>query len=599
VFITKSALKETDFYFDTIEINPFIHSASIIIIKACLKVIPFYCLQIAKLKTKVNKITSNRKRRISMKTRKALLYIIGMVLTIWLLAGCRNKPAVPDTVNFTGHWEDVSSNFSLDLIQTGGQLQGSHVVVAQQGNKIDSLDKSIEGNINDHVATIKFQSSFATNKGTAQISFIDQNTIFWKVTTAPDGENYLPTQATLVKKDAASKPTPAKPTASGTITGRVHLVAPPTPKMVVYAVDQATGAWAFTETEATNGEAPFSITVPPGTYQVFAAVASDSSIGVGYTKDYSTLVSITVAENQTVSGIEVGPPSQFECGATMGYPASPDGRFTGRPGPSADCLASLTPAANTSKPANATRIQFQPNAVMWQTPGDLMPGASIRFVLNAQKGQIFTVELTVPDSGAGPSATIKVWGADGNVLTPDLPSTKWKGTLLVSQDYYIEVRSLSQQNINYSLLVAIPAIGSTPYVAVTPDICQTLQRMANEALGVPFTMVPNAPFTDPITGETGQSCNLTATGTGANFPDPTQVTTTLANRFGFTEQPAYQANGPTGAAIGATRDSALALISAKWSPAPEAKCPSDQPISACNLTPEQKLYTIQIQAAMK
>jgi hypothetical protein len=44
---------------------------------------------------------------------------------------------------------------------------------------------------------------------------------------------------------------------------------------------------------------------------------------------------------------------------------------------------------------------------------------------------------------------------------------------------------------------------------------------------------------------------------------------------------------------------ALALISAQWAPSPDAKCPADQPISACNLTPEQKLYTITIQVAMK
>ena len=285
-----------------------------------------------------------------MNTGKKLLKVIGLTFAIWLLAGCGGKPAAPNTVNFTGHWEDVSSTFSLDLSQNGEQLQGSHVVIAQQGNKIDSLDRSIEGNIKGQKAAVKFQSSFATNSGEAQISFIDQNTIFWKMTTPPNGEYYFPAEATLVKKTPAANPSPA---ASGTITGRVHLVAPPTPKMVVYAVDQATGAWAFTETEATNGEAPFSITVPPGTYQVFAAVASDSSIGVGYTIDYSTLATITVAANQTVSDIEVGPPSQFECGATMGYPASPDGRFMGRPGPSAECIASLTPAATTSQPTDA------------------------------------------------------------------------------------------------------------------------------------------------------------------------------------------------------------------------------------------------------
>ena len=48
-----------------------------------------------------------------------------------------------------------------------------------------------------------------------------------------------------------------------------------------------------------------------------------------------------------------------------------------------------------------------------------------------------------------------------------------------------------------------------------------------------------------------------------------------------------------------TRDDALLLIMAHWTPDPAANCPVDQPISACELTPEQRLYTVTIQAATK
>ena len=48
-----------------------------------------------------------------------------------------------------------------------------------------------------------------------------------------------------------------------------------------------------------------------------------------------------------------------------------------------------------------------------------------------------------------------------------------------------------------------------------------------------------------------------------------------------------------------TRDMGLLLISVGWEPSADAQCSSDQPISACELKPEQKLYTILIQAAMK
>jgi len=423
--------------------------------------------------------------------------------------------------------------------------------------------------------------------------------ILWLLAGCGNTRTEPTTMPTPIPPPTTAATVPAK---SGTITGRVHLMAPPTPHMVVYAVDQTTGLWAFTETDANDSEAPFSLVVPPGSYQVYAFMDNDGY--TAYSQNGMSLTIVTVAANQTVSDIEVGPPGQSECGSMFGVPASPDGRFAAIAGPSDDCLASiLTPAAGpTLPPTNpeASRIQFQPNATSWHTPGELAPNTSIRFVLSALKGQPMTVELTTePNSGAGPSAIVYIWGADGQVYTPDL-TTRWKGVLLTSQDYYIEVRSLSQQSINYTLLVAIPAVGSTPYVPVTLAVCQTLQEMATQAIPATFTLEASALFTEPLTGETGQGCNLTATGTGRDFPEPGQVTAKLVSAFlGFTEQPAYQANGPTGAATAVTRDWALVLIRAEWVPAPEVQCPTDQPISACDIKPEQKLYTIQIQAAMK
>jgi hypothetical protein len=394
-----------------------------------------------------------------MSIKKTSLQIICLALAIWLLAGCGSAPVeptpIPETMDLTGHWEDVSSAFSLDLSQAGDKLQGNHVVVAQQGNKIDSMDKSIEGIIRGNIADINFQSSFTTNIGTATITFIDQNTIFWKVTNPPDGEFYFPNECTLIRKMSASIPSPV---GTGTITGRVHLVAPPTPRMVVYAVDKTTGAWAFTETQATDSEATFSIVVLPGSYQLFAF--SDIDGYAGYSLDGWTLAVVSIAANQTISDIVVRPPSQSECGSTFGVPAAPDGRFAAIPDPSADCVATiLTPAAGYTPPQanpDAIRIQFQPNATDWYTPGDLTPNAKISFVLYAQQGQQMIVNLTTePDSSTIPYASLYITAADGTIYTPN-PTTNWTGVLPASQDYYIEVRSMSQQSITYTLVVNIP-----------------------------------------------------------------------------------------------------------------------------------------------
>jgi hypothetical protein len=137
------------------------------------------------------------------------------------------------------------------------------------------------------------------------------------------------------------------------------------------------------------------------------------------------------------------------------------------------------------------------------------------------------------------------------------------------------------------------------YVPIPEADCQTLQTDAEAALGVPFAM-STAPFTDYVSGEGGTGCLLTATGTGAQFSDPMTVIDKLKAEFvGWEENMNYAAGGPTGAAIGMTRDQGLMLVSANWQPGPAVSCPADQPISACAVPPEHQIYTITVEAAMK
>lgn len=143
------------------------------------------------------------------------------------------------------------------------------------------------------------------------------------------------------------------------------------------------------------------------------------------------------------------------------------------------------------------------------------------------------------------------------------------------------------------------ATATGPYMPLPADACETLKADAEQALGVAFTLT-EAPFFDYISQEGGNGCQLTANGTGADFSDPTAVVIALKAAFiGWEENTQYAAGGPTGAGIGLTRDAGLLLILAEWTPDPAANCPRDQPISACQLTPEQQLYTVTVQAAMK
>ncbi len=437
----------------------------------------------------------------------------------------------------------------------------------------------------------------------------------------------------------ATEPTVAAPTATaaikpGFITGKVYLMSPPTPHMAVYAVDLNSGAWVLTETNPTDGPVDFSLTVPPGSYQVFA-FADDANIHayVGYEKiDGWGLGTVTVAADQTVADIVVRSPGASECGMTFGVPASPDGRFAAVAGPSADCVAALTAtatAATATAPTTAT-VDGQTGFITGHV--QLMsPPTPVMFVYALDSAtRVWVMVQTQPTDGPAPFtlevqpgsyqvfAAAEGWSTVGVGYSQD-NLTLTTVTVAAGQTVAdIIVRSPSQggcgQMPGYPAspdgrFAAVPgpaadclarlAAGDT-YSPVSLTVCETLQEIATQTLDVPFALEPKAAFVDYLNNERGYGCTLTATGTGAKFSDPVTVMTDLVNAFvGWTEQPDYQANGPTGAATGLTRDMGLMLVSAEWMPAPGVQCPSDQPIAACELTPEQRQYTIQIKVAQK
>ena len=252
---------------------------------------------------------------------------------------------------------------------------------------------------------------------------------------------------------------------------------------------------------------------------------------------------------------------------------------------------------------DAGQIQFQPNATSWYTPGDLAPNSAIRFSLSAMKGQQMSIWLsTEPASTDGSLAYLYITDSNGQSLLIS-PEMYFSQVLPDNQNYSIEVRS-GKEPVNYGLRVEIPARVIDPtlgaqYDLVEPSICQNIQQMASQALGVNFYLEERAPFLDEIAGEAGQGCRLTAGGNGAQFASAQSVVSTLVNSagLGWNEQPAYQADGPSGSSTALARDMGLMIIRADWKPDMGVVCPPDQPIAECKLTPEQKIYTIQISIA--
>jgi tetratricopeptide (TPR) repeat protein len=134
---------------------------------------------------------------------------------------------------------------------------------------------------------------------------------------------------------------------------------------------------------------------------------------------------------------------------------------------------------------------------------------------------------------------------------------------------------------------------------LSPAVCDDLANAMAQTLGVDV-VTAEAPFQDYISGKAGTGCQATAKGTGLDFENLLVVANALREvlRYqGWQEDSMYAADGPTGTGTGFRRAGELCLLIVGWEPSEDANCPQDQPISACQLAPEQQLYTIELNCA--
>jgi hypothetical protein len=138
-----------------------------------------------------------------------------------------------------------------------------------------------------------------------------------------------------------------------------------------------------------------------------------------------------------------------------------------------DDFAALEPQPESE--LEPVRIEFAPGAISEQVHGSLPPGGGARFVLAAAAGQEMYVYLTFsfePDPTEPPAILIS-WGEDGTVLLTDhVDAMSFQGELPFTQDYFINVRSRSQESLDFTLEVIIPPLTGGPvtrpgYVPVT------------------------------------------------------------------------------------------------------------------------------------
>lgn len=160
----------------------------------------------------------------------------------------------------------------------------------------------------------------------------------------------------------------------------------------------------------------------------------------------------------------------------------------------------------------------------------------------------------------------------------------------------------AQQIYTVTIHVAEPsdqAEAAAPVEMPAQETCEAVRAALSEELGVAMNMA-EVDFHDPVRARQGRACAISVTGTGQDFTSFLDVAQTMRDWLaseGWTENQAYLADGPTGTAFGYEMNDLLALGSVGWQPAEGVECPEDQPISACEVAPEQQIYTVTLELA--
>jgi hypothetical protein len=153
-----------------------------------------------------------------------------------------------------------------------------------------------------------------------------------------------------------------------------------------------------------------------------------------------------------------------------------------------------------------------------------------------------------------------------------------------------------------SKLTAAPIVAQTPprsFLPLPAIICSQLGQEMTNVLRVRVNMTRVA-FQDSVSGTQGTACQFTATGNGRNFAKVSEVVRQLSEMLtkqGWSPVMNYTADGPTAGARGFRKGNGLAVFNVEWEPAPGVQCPENQPISACQMSPEQQIYRITLNAA--
>jgi hypothetical protein len=147
-----------------------------------------------------------------------------------------------------------------------------------------------------------------------------------------------------------------------------------------------------------------------------------------------------------------------------------------------------------------------------------------------------------------------------------------------------------------------PVDPQPPLVPFSPDRCEELLDALSEALGLEGVLEESVLFLEPAGTSRGEACRITLTGTGEQLPglaETAGAVRSLLEKRGWTEDPAWAADGPLGTAGGFRKEGSLVVYRVVVEPAPEAGLLSNRPVSMAELLPEERLYSIVVEGAQR
>ena len=155
-----------------------------------------------------------------------------------------------------------------------------------------------------------------------------------------------------------------------------------------------------------------------------------------------------------------------------------------------------TSAAAAPLDSELLRIEFEPGEIRTAVHGEVSAGGFDHYVLTAMTDQEMTVTLldAVGEVMATDALALVIWGADGTVLiSSHADALGWSGTLPFTQDYYIDVKSISAQPFAYTLEVIIPPTSSAGQVFPQVEPFPFGEMQSIVFTGVPPMLPPEFP----------------------------------------------------------------------------------------------------------